>query len=164
MDEKLEFFRTVVKQKEETLARARALYEQRDLESTRLREVAVALYAQAEEVLPLYGRLRELPAQLEQLNATLEAESRRAQVAEARAAQAEASLKATDADRRDLARALAEVEAELPGLRSNLEEERQSRAMLAEELVAVKESQARPRLLWPRPAPSARRCKRTWSP
>ena len=68
MDEKLEFFRTVVKQKEETLARARALYEQRDLEAARLREVAVALYAQAEEVLPLYGRLREMPAQLEQLH------------------------------------------------------------------------------------------------
>ena len=134
MDEKLEFFRTVVKQKEETLARARALYEQRDLESARLREVATALYAQVEEVLPLYGRLRELPSQLEQLSAGLEAERNRAQVAEA-------SLKATDADRRDLARALAEVEAELPGLRSSLDEERQSRAMLAEELVGVKESQ-----------------------
>src|SRR5271169_829779 len=54
LDEKLEFFRTVLKQKEETLARARALYEQRDLESARLREVALALHAQAEEVLPQY--------------------------------------------------------------------------------------------------------------
>src|SRR5208283_1868559 len=91
LDEKLEFFRTVVKQKEETLARARALYEQRDLESARLREVAVALHAQAEEVLPLYARLRELPGQLEQLAVQLEAERSRAQAAETRAAQAETS-------------------------------------------------------------------------
>src|SRR5262249_5550721 len=37
LDEKLEYFRSVLKLKEETLGRARAIYEQRDLEAARLR-------------------------------------------------------------------------------------------------------------------------------
>ena len=140
LDEKLEYFRSVLKLKEETLARARTVYEQRDLESTRLREVAVALKAQLDEVLPQLGQLRYLPARLEQLQAALEQERLRGDTAEGQASQLEQHLASSEADRRDLARALAEVEAELPGLRAGLEEEKLARAALAEELANVKEA------------------------
>ena len=140
LDEKLEYFRSVLKLKEETLARARGVYEQRDLEAARLREVAVALKSQLDEVLPQLGQLRYLPARLEQLQGALEQERTRADGAEGTASSLEQQLSASEADRRDLARALAEVEAELPGVRAALDEEKLGRATVSEELAAVKDA------------------------
>jgi septal ring factor EnvC (AmiA/AmiB activator) len=80
--------------------------------------VAQALKAQLDEVLPQLGQLRYLPARLEQLQAALEQERLRADAAEGQSSQFEQHLASSEADRRDLARALAEVEAELPGLRA----------------------------------------------
>ena len=140
LDEKLEYFRSVLKLKEETLTRARSVYEQRDLEAARLREVALALKGQLDEVLPQLGQLRYLPARLEQLQAALEQERTRADGAEGQSSSLEQQLAASEADRRDLARALAEVEAELPGVRAALDEEKLARAAVAEELATVKDS------------------------
>ena len=140
LDEKLEYFRSVLKLKEETLGRARAIYEQRDLEAARLREVAVALKAQLDEVLPQLGQLRYLPDRIAQLQAALEQERARADAGETQASTFEQQLASSDADRRDLARALAEVEAELPTAKAALDEERMGRAAVDEELTTVKES------------------------
>jgi chromosome segregation ATPase len=139
LDEKLEYFRSILKLKEETLGRARAVYEQRDQEASRLREVAVALRAQLDELLPQLAQFQKLPARLEQLQAALEQERSRADSAETQASSFEQHLSTSDADRRDLARALAEVEAEVPGIKAALEEERLARAAAAEELVNVRE-------------------------
>src|SRR5262249_61106648 len=129
LDEKLEYFRYVLKLKEESLARARAVYEQRDLEASRLREAAVALKAQLDEVLPQLGQLRYLPARLEQLQSALEQERNRADGAETQAASFEQQLGASEADRRDLARAPAEGGAARPaGRAAPDEEERPPRA------------------------------------
>ena len=92
LDEKLEYFRSVLKLKEETLGRARAIYEQRDLEAARLREVAVALKGQLDEVLPQLGQLRYLPDRIAQLQAALEQERARADAAETQASTFEQQL------------------------------------------------------------------------
>src|SRR5678815_4131538 len=85
------------KLKEETLGRARSMYEQRDLEAVRLREVAVALKAQLDEVLPQLGQLRYLPARLEQLQAALEQERLRADASEGQSSQLEQQFASTSA-------------------------------------------------------------------
>src|SRR5262249_1029120 len=140
LDEKLEYFRSVLKLKEETLGRARAIYEQRDLEAARLREVAMALKGQLDEMLPQLGQLRYLPDRVAQLQAALGQERAGADGAEAQASTFGQQVRSSDADRRDLARALAEVEAELPTVRATLEEERLAKAAMDEELATVKES------------------------
>ena len=131
-------FRSVLAK--ETLGRARAIYEQRDLEAARLREVATALKGQLDEVLPQLGQLRYLPDRLAQLQAALEQERARADGAETQASGFEQQLASSEADRRDLARALAEVEAELPTAKAALDEERMGRAAVDEELTTLKES------------------------
>ena len=100
----------------------------------------MALKGQLDEVLPQLGQLRYLPDRLAQLQAALEQERARADGAETQASGFEQQLASSEADRRDLARALAEVEAELPTAKAALDEERMGRAAVDEELTTVKES------------------------
>jgi hypothetical protein len=107
LDEKLEYFRSVLKLKEETLTRARSVYEQRDLEAARLREVAVALKAQLDEVLPA----RPAPVPPPGSSSSRRRSSRSGSwpmAPRARPRPSSSSVGASEADRRDLARALAE--------------------------------------------------------
>src|SRR5712664_1117413 len=59
-EEKVEFFRTVLKQKQETIARARAIYAEREQEADQIREAVQALNARLEAALAESERLREL--------------------------------------------------------------------------------------------------------
>lgn len=129
-EEKVEYFRAVLKQKTETLSRARSLYEARDsdLQTMQISDGA------------LRGQVRELTAQRDQSSAMLTRESARTSAAESKAAQAQAELQRLEADRQDLSRALAEVEVELASLTGQLREERESRGALAEELIGAKEA------------------------
>src|SRR5712692_5031763 len=95
-EEKLEFFRVVLKQKQETLARARALYAQREAEIHSLTEAVNSVRAQMDSALT-----------------ELEREQQRSQQVEVRVTQLQAELQASDQDRRDSSAALAEVEAQV---------------------------------------------------
>src|SRR5215218_3156649 len=100
-EEKVEFFRAVLRQKTETLARARALYADRDLEADTLRrqlEAATRTLAEAQaQLLPL----KDLPQRLSEASAQLARESARAQGAEKRAAALQQELDGSEGDRRD---------------------------------------------------------------
>src|SRR5216684_1164595 len=109
-EEKLEFFRVVLKQKQETLARARALFAEREAEARSLRETVHSLKEQLDPALEMISQLQDLPAQFEQLSAALEGERQRASQAEARVGELESELQSSAKDRRDLSAALAEVE------------------------------------------------------
>ncbi len=146
-EEKLEYFRNVLKQKQETLARARALYADREQEVDQLREAAQALKAQVEPTLMELDRLRDFPARLQEMAQQFEWAKARAQQAEARAEQAEAKAAGLDADfqavvedRKLLSKALAEVEVQVPELTEKVEEERKARAVVADELIDLKEA------------------------
>ncbi|WP_257452532.1 coiled-coil domain-containing protein [Archangium lipolyticum] len=139
-EEKLEHFRAVVKQKTETLTRARALYEEREAELQALRVSEATLRRQLMEAREQLAGVKELPAKLEQASAALARESARTAAAEAKVAELEGELQLVEEDRKDLSRSLAEVEAELSRVTSELQHERSSRGSIAEELVGAKEA------------------------
>lgn len=130
LEEKVEHFRLVLRQKAETLARARSLYEEREMELQTIRISESALR----------GQVRELTSQRDHVSTALARESERAAAAEAQRTQLQGELQRVEADRQDLSRALAEVEVELTALTGQLGEERESRGGLAEELIGAKEA------------------------
>jgi chromosome segregation ATPase len=146
-EEKLEYFRNVLKQKQETLARARELYAEREQEADQLREAARALQAQVEATFVELDRLKDFPSRLQEMEQqfewartrTAQAESR-AEQAEARAAGLDTDFQAVVEDRKSLSKALAEVEVQVPELTAKVEEERKARAAVAEELIELKEA------------------------
>ena len=98
-EEKLDYFRTVLKQKQETLARARAIYAEREAEADQLRDAAQALRGQLQPALAEVERLKDLPAKLEQMAQQYERANARAEERESRLALADqkgASLEAED--------------------------------------------------------------------
>lgn len=118
-EEKLEFFRVVLKQKQETLARARALYAQREAEIYSLTEAVNSARAQMDSAL---------------------AELRRSQQMEVRVTQLQAELQASDQDRRDLSAALAEVEAQVVAMTEAAKAEQSSRGLLGKEFMDAQEA------------------------
>ncbi|HEX4621717.1 MAG TPA: hypothetical protein VH208_09140, partial [Myxococcaceae bacterium] len=110
-EEKLEYFRAVLKSKEETLARGRQLFAERDAEAEKLRGMAGALKGQLDDALK----------QLEE---------------------ARAELSSNEEDRKDLSRALAETEAQVPMLKEQLEQSKAGHAALSAELAGAKEAVA----------------------
>jgi len=146
-EEKLEYFRLVLKQKQETLARARALYAEREQEADQVREAAQIIKAQLEAAYAEVDRLKDFPARLEELSQQFEWAKSTAQQSAARAGEAEAKASGLEADfqavveeRKLLSKALAEVEVQVPQLTEAVEKERQDRAELADELVELKEA------------------------
>ncbi len=87
-EDKLEFFRAVLKQKTETLARARALYAEREAELQALRVSEATLRGQVQEAQEQLGGVKDLPAKLEQTSAALSREAARTAEAEARVTRA----------------------------------------------------------------------------
>ncbi len=139
-EEKLEFFRQVIKQKEETLGRARSLYTAVDNEAQQLRLVATDWKAKLDAALEELSRLRELPEKVTQLKDMLEKDTVRAEAADAKILELTKALEQSEAERKDLSRALAEVEAQVPELSQELQNERTARAQVAEELIGAKEA------------------------
>jgi chromosome segregation ATPase len=129
-DERIEFLRTVVRQKDETLARGRAIYAEREQEMQQLRVAAETLRAQLDAALKQLAPLQDLPRRLEETQAALEAErSRVAQIAW-RTDELEREARTGQEDHRELAVALAEVEANLQGVEADLDRERSEKAAL----------------------------------
>src|SRR5229473_1503319 len=122
-EEKLEFFRVVLKQKQETLARARALYAQREAEIHSLTEAVNSVRAQMDSAL-----------------AELEREQQRSQQVEVRVTQLQAELQASDQDRRDSSAALAEVEAQVVAMTEAAKAEQSSRGLLGKEFMDAQEA------------------------
>jgi hypothetical protein len=129
-DERIEFLRTVVRQKDETLARGRAIYAEREQEAQQLRKAAETIRAQLDAALKQLVPLQDLPQRLEETQAALEVErSRGAQIAW-RTDELEREARTGQEDHRELAVALAEVEANLQGVEANLDRERREKAAL----------------------------------
>ncbi|WNG33920.1 hypothetical protein F0U61_09950 [Archangium violaceum] len=139
-EEKLEHFRSVLKQKTETLTRARALYSERESELQELRVSEATLRRQLTEAQEQLGALKDLPAKLEQASLAVSREAARTAAAEAKVTELQGELHTAEEDRKDLSRALAEVESELSRVTGELKHERSSRGALAEELVGAKEA------------------------
>ncbi|HZA49445.1 MAG TPA: hypothetical protein VE549_01825, partial [Myxococcaceae bacterium] len=139
-EERIEFLRTVVKQKDETLARGRALYAEREQEIQQLRSAAEALRGQLDAALKQLAPLQELPRRLEESQAALEAErSRGAQLAW-RLEELQRGLNESNVDHRELSVALAEVEAKLQSVEAALDRERREKEALQ---VASEQEKAR---------------------
>ncbi|MGZ3460833.1 MAG: gliding motility protein, partial [Archangium sp.] len=109
-----------------------------ELQALRLSEAT--LRKQVTEAQEQLGTLEGLPAKLEQASAALTREAARAAVAEAKGVELQGELHTLEEERKDLSRALAEVEAELSRLSGELTHERGSRGSIAEELVGAKEA------------------------
>ena len=146
-EEKLDYFRTVLKQKQETLARARAIYAERDAEVDQLRDAAQALRGQLQAALAELERLKDLPAKLDQIsqqyeraNARAEERESRLALADQKAAGLEVDLQAAVEERKQLSKALAEVEIQVPELNDRLGLERKACAAAVAELAEVKAS------------------------
>src|SRR6218665_1212227 len=139
-EETIAHLRAVLKQKADTLTRARTLYEDRDGELRASRIAETTLRGQIVEAQGQLVSLKVLSAQKEQSSAALTRESARTAAAEAQVARLEDELRQVEEDRKDLSRALAEVEAELARLNDELVNERDSRGALAEELIGAKEA------------------------
>ncbi len=146
-EEKVEFFRTVLKQKQETIARARAIYAEREQEADQIREAVQALNARLEAALAELERLREFPNRLQEVTQQYQAAKDQARKTESRAEQVEAQVAALEADfqavveeRKALSKALAEVEVQIPELTGKLDQERKAGAASAAELVEVQKS------------------------
>ncbi|HZA12860.1 MAG TPA: hypothetical protein VE618_00115 [Myxococcaceae bacterium] len=139
-EERIEFLRTVVKQKDETLARGRALYAEREQEIQQLRSGADALRGQLDAAMKQLAPLQELPRRLEESQAALEAErSRGAQLAW-RLEELQRGLNESNVDHRELSVALAEVEAKLQSVEAALDRERREKEALQ---VASEQEKAR---------------------
>lgn len=129
-EERIEFLRTVVRQKDETLARGRALFLEKEQEAQQLRKAGDAMRAQLEATLKQLAPLQELPQRLKETQDALEAERSRMAQAAWRIQELEAESRAGAQDRRDLSVALAEVEAKLQTVEAALEQERKEKAAL----------------------------------
>ncbi|MDR0966058.1 MAG: hypothetical protein LBM75_06095 [Myxococcales bacterium] len=123
-EEKVDFFRGVVKTKTEALARAKSLYGARVEESKRLREVIDALNAQLARIAPLQSLPKELDVLRGQLaEAELQAE---------RVDEAESALDAMARRCVDLEQAIETFEIKLLKLQSQLKSEKQATNELSE--------------------------------
>ncbi|WP_245918763.1 hypothetical protein [Melittangium boletus] len=139
-EETIAHLRALLKQKADTLTRARTLYEDRDSELRASRIAETTLRGQLVEAQGQLVSLKVLSAQKEQSSAALTRESARTAASEAQVARLEDELRRVEEDRKDLSRALAEVEAELARLNDELVNERDSRGAIAEELIGAKEA------------------------
>src|SRR6185295_4631148 len=139
-DEKVEFFRQVVKQKSETLTRARQVYAERDAEAEQLRTLSTQLRGQLETALAQITPLRDLPERYNQAATQLEAERARADKAESELNALKEEFAAVEADRKDAARALFDVEAQLPLLNEKLQKEIAAKVEVQEELDGIKQA------------------------
>jgi chromosome segregation ATPase len=139
-EEKLRAFRTMVKLKDEALARGRGLYAAVDQEAQALRQVALQIKSQLEAALVEAARGAEYPQQILALKEMLEKDTIRAESAERKMDELVSRLAESDADRKDLTQALAEIETQFSEQKAQLEAERQTREQLAEELVGAKEA------------------------
>lgn len=119
-EEKVDFFRGIVKAKSEALARAKSLYGARVAESKRLREVIEALNGQLSRVAPLQSLPRELDALRKQI---VDAERRADRVDEV-----EGELEATAQRCVDLEQAIETFEVKLLKLQGQLKNEKQATA------------------------------------
>ena len=77
-EEKLKTFRTILKQKEETLARGRSLYKAVDEEAATIRSLAEKLKFQLEATQAEVSRNNEYPQQIQSLKEMLEKDTIRA--------------------------------------------------------------------------------------
>ncbi|MBL8953530.1 MAG: hypothetical protein JNK82_22330, partial [Myxococcaceae bacterium] len=139
-EEKLKAFRTMLKLKDEALARGRGLYGAVDHEAQALRQVALQLKTQLEAALIEAAKGSEYPQQIAALKEMLEKDTVRAESAERKMDELVSRLAESDADRKDLQVALAEIETALNEQKAQLENERLSRQQLADELVGAKEA------------------------
>ncbi|WP_081713992.1 hypothetical protein [Cystobacter fuscus] len=128
LPERLDYFRTVLRQKVETLQRARTLFAEREAELRTVRISETTLRGQLVEAQGQIASLKTRPA------------SKDSGAAQTRVARLEAELLQVEEDRKDLSRSLADVEAELARLSDELTRERESRGALAEELIGAKEA------------------------
>ena len=117
-EEKVDFFRGIVKAKSEALARAKSLYGARVAESKRLREVIEALNGQLSRIAPL----QSLPKELDALRAQLADAERRAD----RVDEVEGELEATAQRCVDLEQAIETFEVKLLKLQGQLKNEKQA--------------------------------------
>ncbi len=139
-EEKLKTFRTILKQKEETLARGRSLYRAVDEEAISVRAVAEKLKVELHAALLEAARGDAYPEQIQSLKEMLEKDTIRADDAEKRMDALVAQLAEGEAERKDLSQALVEVESQFTETTHRLEGERQTRVALAEELIGAKEA------------------------
>ncbi len=128
LPERLDYFRTVLRQKVETLQRARTLYAEREAELRTVRISETTLRGQLVEAQGQIASLKTRPAQKD------------SGAAQARVARLEAELLQVEEDRKDLARSLADVEAELGRVRARAQEDSE-RAASAEARVAELEGE-----------------------
>lgn len=139
-EEKVKTFRTILKLKEETLARGRSLYKAVDDEAVTLRTLAGKLGGELEAALVEAARGREYPQQIQSLKEMLEKDTIRADDAEKQMDALVAQLAESDVERKDLSQALAEVESQFTAAKEELTLERKSREGLADELIGAKEA------------------------
>ncbi len=139
-EDKLKSFRLIIQQKDEALARGRALFAAVDQEAQKLREVATQLSADLRNRPAESANSSEHAEQLRHLSALLERDTIRADQAEEKLETFVARLANGERERVDLTNALSEVEAQHRELLTRLEDERRTREQLTDELIAVKEA------------------------
>jgi chromosome segregation ATPase len=157
-EQKVEYFRAVLKQKQETLARARSLYAEHEQEIEHLHQSNAELKAHFEGMEAELQHLRSLASRIQGLDGELKMERDAAQQASSRAERAEHELisRAKQAEARGeelegelklslengklLSNSLAEVELQLPQLKEQLEQQRTASLSTAAELAEAKEA------------------------
>lgn len=139
-EEKLKVFRAMVRQKDEALSRGRSLYKAVDEEAVALRAMATSLAQQVELAKNELSRAAGFPEQINSLKEMLEKDTIRADEAEQRIQQLSAELAEADNERKDLTRALAELESQGVETKARLDDERKTREALADELIGAKEA------------------------
>jgi DNA repair exonuclease SbcCD ATPase subunit len=139
-DEKLRAFRVVIKGKEDSLARARGLYQAVDQEAQSLRAVATQMQKQLEWATQEINRTADFPQQIQLLKDMLEKDTVRADHAEQKMSELVARLAEIEAERRDLTNALHEVEGQNSELSNAFGEEQRARSATISELEGAKEA------------------------
>jgi chromosome segregation ATPase len=132
---KLSFFQALAKQKNEALERARTLYFGLEKEHQALR----AKWTQLQSAGPQGPPSAEHAGQLKALQELVEHESIRTQEAEQKTRTLKAQIAELEEERKDLARALAEVEGQYSQFKQSMETELESRKQMVEELAGLKE-------------------------
>ncbi|MCL2626774.1 MAG: hypothetical protein FWD46_08180 [Cystobacterineae bacterium] len=135
LEDRLYFFQLVAEQRGETLERARALYVNFQKEYQALR----AKLAQVQMAGPSSQTSAEHAVQVRALQELLERETLRTQEAENRVVLLKGQISELEEERKDLARALAEVEGQYSQFKQSMEGELESHKQMEEELARTKE-------------------------
>ena len=133
-EDKLKFFRQVVKGKEEALARGRALYAAVDHEAISLRSVVNQLKAALDEAQGNASRYTEANEQVLALKDLLEKDTVRAEAAERKMDELIARLAEGEVERQDLSQAVNEVETQLHASQDLLAQEKKAKEKALAEL------------------------------